>query len=203
MDFWHANVFGGIWASLILFINWILIFVTGFLIELNDRSTFFSFFSVCCKTTFRASMCSLLWHLLTIVAFCVLIGFDIWFFVDPYTCILTKNCSQQSQEISLNPIIRNHRQIANYTTEDPKRYFLRIQLFCACLVLILALLYVAIFNLCRFRYRQVMATMCTSKEEKTCPSVQDATLVWSTTSDFAPFTSPNSKSNLAFLPDKN
>lgn len=29
VDFWHTNVFGGIWASIILFVNWILIFVTG------------------------------------------------------------------------------------------------------------------------------------------------------------------------------
>jgi hypothetical protein len=29
MDFWHTNIFGGIWASIFVFINWILIFVTG------------------------------------------------------------------------------------------------------------------------------------------------------------------------------
>jgi len=28
-DFWYTNVFGGIWGFIVLFANWILIFITG------------------------------------------------------------------------------------------------------------------------------------------------------------------------------
>ncbi|CAF4076828.1 unnamed protein product, partial [Rotaria sp. Silwood2] len=60
VDFWHTNIFGGIWASIILLINWILIFV-----------------HVCCTTTVGESTCSFVWHWITLVALGVVIAFDI------------------------------------------------------------------------------------------------------------------------------
>lgn len=40
---------------------------------------------------------------------------------------------------------------------ESKKYFLWIQLVCACIVLLLSIVYVAVFILCRLRLHQFMA----------------------------------------------
>ncbi|CAF3489359.1 unnamed protein product [Rotaria sp. Silwood1] len=114
MDFWHTNVFGGIWASIMIFINVIVIYAT-----------------VCCITTIGSSTCALIWNLLTLLTLGVLIAFDVIFILDPYTCFLTPTCSTQSQIISLNYLIQMIPSFKDYTSYDSKKLFLEIQVGCA------------------------------------------------------------------------
>lgn len=150
MDFWYTNVFGGIWVSIILFVNWILIFVTG---REKEKIVLRSIVSllVCCTTTLRASTCSLVWHVITVVACALLIAFDIVFVLNPYTCLLTSTCSSQSQVISLNFLMQTLPQFSTYTSYDSKQLILEIQLGCTCLAFLLSIVYIIIFVVCRLK----------------------------------------------------
>ncbi|CAF4557341.1 unnamed protein product, partial [Rotaria sp. Silwood2] len=133
--FWHTNIFGGIWASIILLINWILIFV-----------------HVCCTTTVGESTCSFVWDWITLIALDVVIAFDIVFIVNPYTCLLTSTCSTQSQLTSINYIIQKISQFSSYTIYDSKKFLLEIQVGCTGLVFILTIIYIIIFIVCRIKF---------------------------------------------------
>jgi hypothetical protein len=129
MDFWHTNIFGGFWGSILIFINWILIYVTGRneIIYLNE--TFFLIL-VCCTTTTGASTCAFIWNIITLLGLGALIAFDIIFILNPYTCILTRTCSTQPQVISLNSLMQLIPPFKNYSSYDSKKLFLEIQVGC-------------------------------------------------------------------------
>jgi hypothetical protein len=132
MDFWHTNIFGGIWASIILLINWILIFATGKWPKRESRcERDVRFLSVCCTTTIGTSTCALVWNIITLMALSVLIGFDIIFILNPFACVLTSTCSSQPQVISLNFIMQLFPPFKNYSSYDSKKFFLQIQVGCA------------------------------------------------------------------------
>jgi hypothetical protein len=124
------NIFGGIWASIIVFINWILIYVTGRLSKEKVYSND-SIISVCCTTTICASTCAFIWNVITLLALGVLITFDIIFILNPYTCVLTPTCSTQPQVISINSLIQLIPSFKNYTSYDSKKFLLEIQVGCA------------------------------------------------------------------------
>ncbi|CAF0957916.1 unnamed protein product [Didymodactylos carnosus] len=132
VEFWYMNVFGGIWGSIILFINWITIYTT-----------------VCCSPTIGASTCSLVWNILTIIAMGALVGFDISFILNPSTCLLTPTCTTQSEIINLQFIMTNIAPFKNYTFYDSKKLFLEIQVGCAGLALLLSIIYVIIYIVCK------------------------------------------------------
>ncbi|CAF1197581.1 unnamed protein product [Rotaria sordida] len=142
VDFWHTNIFGGIWTSIILLVNWILIFV-----------------HVCCKTTVSVSTCSFVWHWITLIALGILIAFDIVFILNPYTCLLTSTCSTQSQLTSLNYIIQKIPQFSNYTIYDSKKFLFLIQVGCAGLAFILTIIYIVIFIVCRIKFHKHITTV--------------------------------------------
>ncbi|CAF0851737.1 unnamed protein product [Adineta ricciae] len=134
MDFWHTNIFGGIWASFTILINWILLYMT-----------------VCCRTTVGASTCALFWNLITLIALGVLIAFDIIFILNPYTCLLTSTCSTQPQVISLNSIMQLIPAFHDYSSYDSKKFFLQIQVGCAGGAFLISLLYIIIYIVCRMK----------------------------------------------------
>ena len=154
MDFWHTNVFGGIWASIILLINWILIFVTGISCFSCIHFSIDDFFSlVCCASTVRASTCSFIWNFITLVTFAVLIVFDVIFILNPYTCILTPTCDSQPQSFSFNYIVQTIPQFENYSLYDSKKLFLEIQVGCAGLAFLTSVIYIVVFLFCRLKLR--------------------------------------------------
>ena len=155
MDFWHSNVFGGFWASFILFINWILIFVTGFRLFLFLFILMFCFsFSVCCNSSVRASTITFFWHLITLIAFGLLIMFDTIFILNPTTCLLTFTCSSQPKKISLNFLMQRVPQFSTYTNYDSKKFFLQIQLICASIVFFFTCTYIFIFLRCQTKLQE-------------------------------------------------
>ncbi|CAF2469618.1 unnamed protein product [Rotaria sp. Silwood2] len=137
MDFWHTNIFGGIWASIIVFINVIVIYAT-----------------VCCITTIGSSTCALIWNLLTLLTLGTLIAFDVIFILNPDTCFLTPTCSTQSQIISLNYIMQMIPPFKNYTSYDSKKIFLEIQVGCAGVACIISFIYIVIYIACKMKIHQ-------------------------------------------------
>jgi hypothetical protein len=112
------------------------------------------FFLVCCTTTVRASTCSFVWNIITLIAFATLIVFDVIFILNPYTCILTPTCSTQSPLTSINSVIQSIPQFSNYTTYNSKTLFLEIQVGCAGLAFLLSIIYIIIFIVCRLKFRK-------------------------------------------------
>ncbi|UJR30891.1 hypothetical protein I4U23_018401 [Adineta vaga] len=136
MDFWHTNIFGGIWASFAIFINWTLLCT-----------------AVCCRSTIGTATCSLIWNIITLLALGVLIAFDIIFILNPYTCLLTSTCSSQPQFINLNSLIQLIPGFQNYTSYDSKRFFLQIQVGCAGAAFLISLIYIIIYIVCKVKLR--------------------------------------------------
>lgn len=148
MDFWHTNIFGGIWGSIIIFINWILIYVTGRKVNMYLEKRLFSFsILVCCRTTVGASTCALIWNIITLMATGVLVAFDIIFILNPYTCLLTPKCSTQPQVVSLNSIMQLIPTFKNYSSYDSKKFFLEIQVGCVGKIKISYYLTLLFFNI--------------------------------------------------------
>ncbi|CAF1031580.1 unnamed protein product [Rotaria sordida] len=137
MDFWHTNIFGGIWASIIIFINVIVIYAT-----------------VCCITTIGSSTCAFIWNLITLLTLGILIAFDIIFILNPYTCFLTPKCSTQSQIISLNYLMQMIPTFRNYSSYDSKKLFLEIQVGCAGVACIVSFIYIIIYIVCKMKIHQ-------------------------------------------------
>lgn len=154
MDLWHANVFGGIWAGIILFVNWILIFVTGMKSFSVHSSLDRSFYLVCCATTVTASTFSLVWNCITLIAVGTLIVFDVLFIIDPTMCILTPTCSTQPQTFSFNYVVQSISQFQSYSIYDSKKLFLQIQVGCASLAFLISVIYIIVFLVCRLKLRE-------------------------------------------------
>jgi len=136
MEFWYMNVFGGVWGSIVLLINWITIYST-----------------VCCSPSVRRSTCSLVWNIITLITMGVLIAFDIVFILNPSTCLLTPSCATQSEIISLNFIMTSISQFKYYTTFDSKKLFLEIQVGCAGLAFVLSLIYIVVYIVCKVKLK--------------------------------------------------
>ncbi|CAM4806392.1 unnamed protein product [Rotaria magnacalcarata] len=134
VDFWHTNLFGGVWTSFVLFINIILIYST-----------------VCCITTIGASTCAFMWNLLTLLTLAALIALDIIFIMNPTTCWLTPTCSEQPQVVSLNYLIQMIPIFKNYTPYDSKKLFLEIQLGCAGVACIISFIYIITYIVCKIK----------------------------------------------------
>lgn len=155
VDFWHTNVFGGVWATIILYVNLILIFVTSIYIFFSfNKFVNLYFILVCCATTVRASTCSFVWNFITLIAFATLIVFDVIFITNPYTCILTPTCSNQTQLTSFNYVVQNISPFQSYSIYDSKKLFLQIQVGCAGLAFLISIIYVIIFLICRLKLRK-------------------------------------------------
>ncbi len=92
--------------------------------------------------------------MITLIAFGVLIAFDIIFIITPSTCILTPTCGNQSQITSLNSAIQTIPQFSNYTIYDSKRLFLEIQVGCAGGAFLISIIMVIIFLVCRLKLRK-------------------------------------------------
>ncbi|CAF0910691.1 unnamed protein product [Adineta steineri] len=136
MDFWHTNIFGGIWAGIVIFIHWILLFVTA-----------------CCTPTVGAARCALIWNLVALVALGNLIGFDIIFILHPDICLLTPTCSTQPQVVSLIDLLQKVPVFKYYTTHTAKKLFLEIQVVCVGIVFLMCLMYIVVYIACRMNIR--------------------------------------------------
>ena len=137
MDFWHRNVFGGIWASAVIFIKVSFLCGTGW-VNIGNSFVFFliirSHFRldlVCCMTISLGSHCAVVWNLITLLTLGALITFDVIFILNPSTCILTPSCSTQAQLLSLTSIIQLVPFLKNYSSSDLKHLFLLVQVICA------------------------------------------------------------------------
>ena len=109
---------------------------------------------VCCATTTAASICSFVWNLITLIAFGVLIAFDIIFIITPTTCILTPTCTNQTQITSLISAIQTVPQFSSYSIYDAKRLFLEIQVGCAGGAFLISIIMIIIFIVCRVKLRK-------------------------------------------------
>ncbi|CAF0896751.1 unnamed protein product [Didymodactylos carnosus] len=104
-----------------------------------------------------------------------IVVFDTVFILNPYTCILTPSCSTQPQLISLNYLMTGISSFKNYSTYDSKKLFLEIQVGCAGLALLLSIIYVIIYIVCRVKLRNktgVAATAATAATAPNPPAVQ-------------------------------
>ncbi|CAF0748245.1 unnamed protein product [Didymodactylos carnosus] len=88
----------------------------------------------------------------------VLVAFDIVFILNPHTCVLTSTCTTQSELISVQSVMNSITPFKNYTIYDSKKLFLEIQVGCAGLALLISLVYIIIYYICKTKFKNQTAT---------------------------------------------
>ncbi|CAF4049782.1 unnamed protein product [Rotaria magnacalcarata] len=114
----------------------------------NRTSKFGIAIAIGCSKNICGDTYSIISGVLSLLSLGTLIGFDIVFIINPYTCILTPTCTSRVSLTSFG-FVQALSPFTNYSSYDSKRLFFYIQIACGASAFLLSLIQLLILRFLR------------------------------------------------------